>query len=76
MKAILESMVKALVDTPGDVNITEVDGDKNIIFELRCNARDIGKIIGKNGKTVGAMRVILNAMASKQGRKVTLEVVD
>ncbi|MBN2162525.1 MAG: KH domain-containing protein [Pontiellaceae bacterium] len=76
MKQILETIVKSLVDVPGEVQITEVSGDKTIIFELRCNAKDVGKIIGKSGKTVGAIRTILNSMAAKQGRKAMLEVVD
>lgn len=76
MKQILETIAKSLVDAPNEVQITEINGDKTIIFELRCNAKDVGKIIGKSGKTVGAMRTILNSMASKQGRKAMLEVVD
>lgn len=76
MKTILESIAKALVDMPNEVQITEIDGEKTVIFELRCNAKDIGKIIGKSGKTVGAMRVLLNSIAAKQGRKAMLEVVD
>jgi len=76
MKAILEIIVKALVDAPNEVKITEIDGEKTIIFELRCNAKDIGKIIGKSGKTVGAMRTLLNSIAARQGRKALLEVVD
>ena len=76
MKAILESIAKSLVDAPNEVKITEIDGEKTIIFELRCNAKDVGKIIGKSGKTVGAMRTIMNSMAAKQGRKAMLEVVD
>lgn len=76
MKAILESIVKSLVDAPNEVAITELNGDKTIVFELRCNAKDVGKIIGKSGKTVGAMRTLLNAIASRQGRKAMLEVVD
>ncbi|MCK4563941.1 MAG: KH domain-containing protein [Verrucomicrobia bacterium] len=76
MKAILESIAKSLVDAPNEVQITEIDGEKTIIFELRCNAKDIGKIIGKSGKTVGAMRTLLNSIAAKQGRKALLEVVD
>ena len=76
MKDILETIVKSLVDTPGDVPITEIDGEKTILFELRCNAGDVGKIIGKSGKTVGAMRTLLSSIAAKQGRKVMLEVVD
>lgn len=76
MKDVLETIAKSLVDAPNEVQITEINGDKTIIFELRCNAKDVGKIIGKSGKTVGAMRTILNSMASKQGRKAMLEVVD
>ncbi|WP_372807841.1 KH domain-containing protein [Pontiella sp.] len=76
MKQILESIAKSLVDAPNEVQITEIDGEKTIIFELRCNAKDVGKIIGKSGKTVGAMRTILNSIAAKNGRKAMLEVVD
>lgn len=76
MKQILETIARSLVDAPNEVQITEVDGEKTLIFELRCNAKDVGKIIGKSGKTVGAMRTILNSMAAKQGRKAMLEVVD
>ncbi len=76
MKALLETIAKSLVDTPNEVQITEIDGEKTIIFELRCNEKDIGKIIGKSGKTVGAMRTLLNSIAAKQGRKAMLEVVD
>ncbi|MEN7973803.1 MAG: KH domain-containing protein [Verrucomicrobiota bacterium] len=76
MKDILETIAKALVDEPNDLQITEIDGEKTVVFELRCNAKDVGKIIGKSGKTVGAMRTLLNSIAAKQGRKAMLEVVD
>jgi predicted RNA-binding protein YlqC (UPF0109 family) len=76
MKQILETIAKSLVDAPNEVKVTEVNGDKTIILELRCNPKDVGKIIGKSGKTVGAMRTILNSIAAKQGRKAMLEVVD
>jgi predicted RNA-binding protein YlqC (UPF0109 family) len=76
MKQIIESIAKALVDAPNEVQIIEIDGEKTVIYELRCNAKDIGKIIGKSGKTVGAMRTIVSSMAAKQGRKAMLEVVD
>ena len=76
MKTLLETIVKSLVDSPQQVKITEVAGEKTAIFELRCNPKDVGKIIGKSGKTVGAMRTLLNSIASRQGRKAILEVVD
>ena len=76
MKDLLETIARSLVDAPNEVQITEIDGEKTTVFELRCNAKDIGKIIGKSGKTVGAMRTLLNSIAAKQGRKAVLEVVD
>jgi uncharacterized protein len=76
MKELLEYIVRLLVDHPDDVRITEVDGEKTVIFELRCHAEDIGKVIGKNGKTVGAIRMILSTVAAKQARRAMLEVVE
>jgi predicted RNA-binding protein YlqC (UPF0109 family) len=76
MRELLEYIVRALVDQPNDVRITEVDGERTVIFELRCHPDDVGKVIGKTGKTVGAIRVLLNTAASKQGRRVLLEIVE
>ena len=75
MKELLEKIAKALVDHPEDVRLTEVPGEKTVIFELRCNEKDVGKVIGRNGKTVGAMRTILGTLAAKEGRRAMLEVV-
>lgn len=76
MKELVEHMVCSLVDHPEDVRITEIDGEKTIIFELRCHTEDVGKVIGKSGKTVSAIRTILNTAAAKKNRKAMLEVVD
>ena len=76
MKELLEYMVRLLVDHPNEVRITEVDGAKTAIFELRCHPEDIGKIIGKSGKTISAIRVILGTAAAKQGRRAMVEVVE
>ena len=76
MKNLLTSIVKSLVDTPSKVAVTEIDGLKTVIYELRCDDKDVGKIIGKSGKTVGAIRTLFNALASKEGRRVVVEVVD
>jgi predicted RNA-binding protein YlqC (UPF0109 family) len=76
MKELIEYIVRALVDHPNDVHLTEVDGEKTIIFELRCHPDDIGKVIGKNGKTVGAIRTLLGTAAARQGRRAMLEVVE
>lgn len=76
MRELVEYIVKALVDHPGDIHLTEVDGEKTVIFELRCHKEDIGKVIGKNGKTVGAIRTLLSTTAARQGRRAMLEVVE
>lgn len=76
MKDLIEHIVRALVDHPGDVRITEVDGEKTVIFELRCHPEDVGKIIGKSGKTVAAIRTLASTAAARQGRRAMLEVVD
>ena len=76
MKLLLTSIVKALVDQPSKVNITEINGSKTLIYELRCDNRDIGKLIVKSGKTVSAIRTLFTALASKNGQKIIVEVVD
>lgn len=75
MKELIEYIVKALVDHPEDVRITEVDGERTVIFELRCNQEDTGKVIGKSGKTVGAIRTLLSTVAAKENKRAMLEVV-
>ena len=76
MKELIDYIVKSLVDHPEDVRITEIDGERTIVFELRCHADDVGKVIGKSGKTVSAIRTLLNTAAAKQSRRAMLEVVD
>lgn len=76
MKILLTSIIKALVDTPSAVKISQIQGAKSTIFEIRCDDRDVGKVIGKSGKTVGALRTLFNSLASKEGRKAVVEVVD
>lgn len=76
MKDLIEFVVKALVDDPSEVKITEINGDKVTLFELRVSKDDIGKIIGKKGKTAGAIRTILNAVSTKQGKRAELEIIE
>lgn len=76
MKKLLKLMVAALVDHPRDIRITEVKGEKSVVYELRCHPQDIGKVIGRNGKTVGAVRTLLGAVAARDGRRAMLEVVE
>lgn len=76
MKDLIEFVVKALVDDPSEVKITEINGDKITLFELRVSKNDIGKVIGKKGKTAGAIRTILNAVSTKQGKRAELEIIE
>lgn len=76
MKDFIEYVIKSLVDYPEHVMISEIYGKRNIILEVRCHSDDMGRVIGKNGKTIGAVRLLLSGLAAKQGRKAMLEVVE
>lgn len=76
MKELVEYIVRALVDHPNDVRLTEVDGERTVILELRCNPEDVGKVIGKSGKTVGAIRTLLSTAAARRNKRAMLEVVE
>jgi predicted RNA-binding protein YlqC (UPF0109 family) len=76
MKELVESMAKALVDNPGEVAVAEVDGEKTTVFELRVATSDLGKVIGKQGKTARAMRTILSAAGTKIGKRCVLEILE
>lgn len=76
MKEFVEYIVRALVEYPESVRISEIDGKRNIIMELRCRSEDMGRLIGKSGKTIGAIRVLLAGLAARQGRKAVLEIVE
>jgi len=76
MRELIEYIVRALVDHPDDVRLTEVEGERTLIYELRCHSEDVGKVIGKSGKTIGAIRTLVNTAAARQGRRAMLEVVE
>jgi predicted RNA-binding protein YlqC (UPF0109 family) len=76
MKDLIEFMVKALVDDPGEVNISEINDEKITRYELRVAKSDIGKVIGKRGRTAGAIRTIINAVSTKQGKRAELEIIE
>ncbi|MEE3347368.1 MAG: KH domain-containing protein [Nitrospinota bacterium] len=70
------TMVKALVDKPDEVSLREVEGEKTTVLELRVAKEDLGKVIGKQGKTAKAMRIILNATATKLKKRAVLEIIE
>jgi len=76
MKELIEKMAKALVDKPEDVAVSEVEGEKVTVFELRVAQADLGKVIGKQGKTARAMRTILSASGTKIGKRCVLEILE
>lgn len=76
MKDLIEFIVKALVDDPSEVSIAEINGDKITLYELRVAKNDIGKVIGKRGRTAGAIRTIINAVSAKQGKRAELEIIE
>ena len=76
MRELVESITRRIVDHPDQVKLTEVTGEQTVILELRCNAKDVGKVIGKNGRVVAALRTLLTALAQKQGKRAVLEVVE
>jgi uncharacterized protein len=77
MKEFIEYIAKYLVDDPEAVIVEEtIDQEKKVNLTLRVKQQDVGKVIGKKGKTAIAMRTLLTAVAAKEGKRATLEIVD
>ena len=76
MQAFLEYVVKGLVQSPEAVTITPVDRSGMTIYELRLAPQDVGKIIGRQGQTINAIRSLLQAGSAKQGLRCSLEIVE
>ncbi len=76
MQAFLEFVVKGLVDRPDAVNVTPVERDGITVYELRVHPTDIGKVIGKQGTTIHAVRSLLQIGAAKKAHRCTLEIVE
>ena len=76
MKDFVEYIIRALVEHPEQVSVSVIDGQQTVIMELRCHASDMGRVIGKSGKTIGAVRMLLSGLAARHGRKTVLEVVE
>jgi predicted RNA-binding protein YlqC (UPF0109 family) len=76
VKQLVETVCKALVDNPDEVKVTQIDGEQTTILELRVNQSDLGKVIGKQGRTARAVRTILAAAGMKQRRRYNLEIIE
>ena len=76
MKAIIEYCARRLVDHPEGVHVDEHDTGETTVLTLRVQPGDLGKVIGREGRTAQAMRLLLSAAASAEGRRATLEIAD
>ena len=76
MKELLELIAKALVDQPDDVLVTEIEGEQTTVLELKVAREDLGKVIGKQGRTARSIRTILAAAGMKLRKRVVLEILE
>jgi predicted RNA-binding protein YlqC (UPF0109 family) len=76
MKDLIEQIAKAIVEKPEEVEVRGIEGENAIVIELRVAKEDIGKVIGKKGRTISAMRTILNATRAQKRKRQVLEVVE
>ncbi len=76
MKDLIEYIAKVLVDKPDEVKVTELEGKQTSVIELRVAKEDLGKVIGKQGRTARAMRTILGAASTKMRKRTVLEILE
>ena len=76
MKALIEYSAKSLVDHPEEVQVSEVEGEQTSVLELKVSKEDLGKVIGKQGRTARAMRTILSAASTKSKKRTVLEILE
>jgi predicted RNA-binding protein YlqC (UPF0109 family) len=76
MKELIEYIAKLLVDNPEQVSVTEIEGEQTSVIELKVAKEDIGKVIGKQGRTARAMRTILGAASAKMKKRSVLEILE
>ena len=76
MKELVEAIAKALVDNPDQVQVRAIEGEQVTVFELRVHASDLGKVIGRKGRTAEAIRTVLSAVGMKLRKRFTLEILE
>ncbi len=76
MKELIAYIARALVDKPEDVVVTEIEGEQTSVIELKVAKEDLGKVIGKQGRTARAMRTILSAASTKINKRSVLEILE
>ncbi len=76
MKELIEYIAKSLVDYPEKVEVNEIPGERTVVYELKVGEGDLGKIIGKEGRTAKALRTIVTAASMKAGKRAVLEILE
>jgi len=76
MKDLVEYITKSLVDNPESVHVNEIESSSAVILELQVADSDMGRVIGKGGRVVNAIRTVVQVAADKEGKRVTLEILD
>jgi predicted RNA-binding protein YlqC (UPF0109 family) len=76
LKELVEFMARALVDLPDQVEVSEIDGEQTTVIELKVAKEDLGKVIGKQGRTAQSMRTILGAVSTKLKKRSVLEILE
>ena len=76
LRELIEFIAKSLVDKPEQVEVSEISGEQTVVLELRVAKEDLGKVIGKQGRTVKAMRALLSAASSKLHKRADLEILE
>ena len=76
MKEILEVVIKNLVDSPDEVSVKELEGEKSLVLEVKVSETDMGKVIGKQGRIAKSIRTVMKAIASKDKKRITIEFID
>jgi hypothetical protein len=75
MKELLKYIIEGIVENSDKIEINEVDGEKTVIYEIKVDDPDVGKLIGKRGRTINAIRTIAKAVKNKENKKVLIEVL-
>ncbi|MDP2847682.1 MAG: KH domain-containing protein [Humidesulfovibrio sp.] len=76
LRDMIEYIAKSLVDSPDEVKVTEIEGEQTAVLELKVAKEDLGKVIGKQGRTARAMRTLLGAASAKVKRRAVLEIIE
>jgi predicted RNA-binding protein YlqC (UPF0109 family) len=74
-RELVEFVAKSIVDDPSQVSVSEIEGETSVILELRVGPEDMGRVIGRGGRTANAMRTLVRVIAAKQGKRIALEII-